>query len=697
MITLLVCFASLCASIGQGAAQIDAAIPQEELLGAEFPLANVVPPLFPMGAQKELPFPDEPFEEHVRATIAQPPAGPAIAVRYDANGVLHSLTEDGHQYAMNPQGQWEPVTGVESAPRDSRYTNQVLFHARNETPASAPIPIEGETIRAEAGEWCATESGLYGPNGRHSSYGVDGPLSTVVTALLLDAKGTLWVGTSLGLTRRDPDGTWTSIQGRDGLPVEDITCIARDGNDRLWLGTNRGVVQYRPYEQGRQWFYRGGPRYVPDDAILDIAVSPDGNAVCVATPKGLGLIEIRQTNLLERAQTIERRLNERHRRLGLVAACNLDNAENPTSHEIPDNDNDGLWTAYHVAAMSLCYAATGDPAAKESAAASMHALYMLQNASGTPGLVARSVVPLEIDKSKDPQWRLTPDGKMYWKSDTSSDEIDGHYLAFYTYWEHVARHEPEERDLLVKQIRALTDYIVDNGYVLLDWDGKRTTWGFWSPELLNNEPHHYIENGLNSLQMLSFLKVAWHITGDAKYKEHYRKLIVDHGYLSNVLLSKKVFPDENNHSDDQLGFVAWYPILQLERDPAVRNALHAGVRRHYLVVEQEQPSFYIFAYATIDPRHADIAAGVENLRQIPTDRRQWAVTNSRRDDITWDPRPNRFDKRVLTHVLPADERHFAKWNGDPFVPDEPGDGRHEDDGAAYLLPYWMARYHGFLK
>ena len=125
-------------------------------------------------------------------------------------------------------------------------------------------------------------------------------------------------------------------------------------------------------------------------------------------------------------------------------------------------------------------------------------------------------------------------------------------------------------------------------------------------------------------------------------------------------------------------------------------ALRAGVRRHYLVVEPERPSFYILAYATIDPRHADIQAGIENLRRIPTDRRQWAVVNSVRDDITWDPRPNRFDERVLTRVLPADERSFEKWNADPYEPDQGGDGRYEDPGSAYLLPYWMARYHGFI-
>ncbi len=627
-------------------------------------LMNVVPPLFAMGQPRNLPTVVAPFIEHVRGIMTDVSAEGATGIRVDSNGTLVIITE------------------------------------------KKPVLNDGTPINASAKQgdvtWHATDKGLYRqdvsnpPPVLHASYGVDGPLATRVTALAVDSKGTLWAGTPLGLSARKPDGSWAQVRGKDGLPCEDVTAIEIDAKDNLWIGTSRGAVLYHPYENGRKWFYRAGKRYLPGDVVKAVAVAPGGTPAYFLTDAGIGRIDAVTTTLFEKARTIERRVNERHRRLGLVADCQLDNAENPTSHTIGDSDNDGLWTAYHVAAMSLCYGATKDEAAKRSAQEGMHALYMLQNASGTPGLVARSVVPADIGKTKDAQWRPTPDGKMYWKSDTSSDEIDGHYLAFYAYYEHIAQYDDAERELLVKQIRALTDYIVDNGYQLIDWNGKRTRWGFWDPKSLNENPEDYIENGLNSLQMLSFLKVAHYATGDKKYHEHYRKLIVEHGYLNNVLLSKRLFPDENNHSDDQLGFVAWYPILQLEKDPIVRRALLSGVRRHYEVVRPEQPSFYTFAYATVDPNGADIEGAIENLRQIPTDRRRWAMTNSHRADVVFSPSRNRFDKPVLYHVLPADERDFAKWNADPYVPDDAGDGRNEDEGAAYLLPYWMGRFHGFI-
>ena len=379
----------------------------------------------------------------------------------------------------------------------------------------------------------------------------------------------------------------------------------------------------------------------------------------------------------------------------------LEDAHDPEKGgTISDNDNDGLWTAYHVAAMSLAYAVTGDAAAKESARRSMHALYMLQDASGTPGLVARSVYEIEAGKRagkhKHKQWRLSADGTMYWKSDTSSDEIDGHYLAFYTYWQHIAQHDPAEREICLQHLRTLTDYIVDNGYQLIDWDGERTHWGFWDPELLNDHPEHYLENGLNSLQILSFLKTAYHATQDKKYQQHYESLIHEHGYLDNIVLEKKVFPDMNNHSDNQLGYVAWYPILQTEQDPAIRQIMQKAVRRHYKCLALDRSSFFFFVSATIDPHYVNLEDAVTNLKRIPTDRRQWRMLNSHRADVVFNPRVDRFGKNQLIEVLPVDERGFDRWNQNVYLADSRGTGRNEDDGAAYLLPYWMGRYHGFI-
>lgn len=550
--------------------------------------------------------------------------------------------------------------------------------------------------------WIGTMNGLFVYDTitqeltKHESYGVNGPLSTHISDINKDSKGTLYIGTPIGLSLLKSDGVWSSLRGSEGLPVEEITTLAIDKDDRIWIGTTQGAILYTPYEEGRQFYYRAGKRYLINDTVSDIVLSEDGMPVYFKTSEGLSKIDGVNRTLAQKADIIETRLNKWHRRMGMVAGSVFDDAENPTSHKIGDNDNDGLWTSYHVVAMSLAYGATGDKKYIESAKESMRAMIMLQNASGIPGLVARSVVSIDERDQKSEQWRETPDGKLLWKSDTSSDEIDGHFFAFYAYWEHIAKHDPDESALIQEQISSVINYIVDNNYQLIDWDGERTRWGFWNPELLNDDPEHYIENGLNAAQILSFLKVSYYITGNKKYKKHYDNLITEHGYLGNVLLEKKVFPDENNHSDNQLGFCALYPLLQLEYDANARNALQRAVRRHYRTLGRDGSAFFYFAAATIDPDFVDINGAVLNLRQIPTDRRQWKMTNSNRKDIIWAPYKSRFNRPQLLSVLPADERNWGKWNGNPYYPDGGGDGRYEDDGASWLLAYWMGRYHGFI-
>ncbi len=691
----------------------------ENLADLPFPVWNVTPPLISKDdprttiehPENRLPIVVAPFEEHVRKPVPDTiPAEPIDAIALQ-KGTM-SLSVMGKTLTVDTTT-WS-LPAIADAIPDSLLAPKVAMHLSVD--ARTRLATHHEALQKQPGlrvvdsaedseyVWLATNWGLYCLTRneliRHPNYGVGGPLATEVTAVAIDSRGALWTGSPMGIGVRDADGTWRAIRGRDGLPVEDITAIKVDSNDRLWIGTRHGLIHYRPYDTGRQWYYREGLRYIPNNVVNDIAIGNDGKSIYTATNLGLGQLDIVTTTLEERANTIEALLNKRHRRLGLVVAADLKDPKDPDSLDLPDNDNDGLWTAYHVVAMSLAYGETSDPAFKASAMEGMHALYMLQNASGIPGLVARSVLPLEEaiarGKDKDEQWRLTPDGTSYWKSDTSSDEIDGHYFAFYAYWEHIAKDDPAEREKCINQIRTLSDYIVDNGYVLLDWDGERTRWGFWAPELLNNNPLHYLESGVNSLQILSFLKTTYYITGNEKYQEHYMKLITEHHYLSNVLLEKKVHPDSNNHSDNQLAYVAWYPLLQLEHDPDIRDTLHKAVRRHYKAINRDRSSFFYFITATIDADYVDLESAAVNLKNIPTDRRQWTQLNSHRADVVFDPRVDRFGKAQLITVLPADERQFDRWNGNVYLADGNRSDNRVDAGADYLLPYWMGRYHGFI-
>jgi ligand-binding sensor domain-containing protein len=62
-----------------------------------------------------------------------------------------------------------------------------------------------------------------------------------VTAVHVDARGTLWVGGLDGLARRRPDGRWSLLSAATGhLPDDWITALAAGGGGRLWAGTYDG-------------------------------------------------------------------------------------------------------------------------------------------------------------------------------------------------------------------------------------------------------------------------------------------------------------------------------------------------------------------------------------------------------------------------------------------------------------------------
>lgn len=73
----------------------------------------------------------------------------------------------------------------------------------------------------------------------------DGLVFNEVHDLCFDKRGTLWIGTAMGLSRFDGSGfrTYTRAQGLPAPRVYDIEC---DSAGMLWMGTMHGVVRFDP-------------------------------------------------------------------------------------------------------------------------------------------------------------------------------------------------------------------------------------------------------------------------------------------------------------------------------------------------------------------------------------------------------------------------------------------------------------------
>jgi hypothetical protein len=564
-----------------------------------------------------------------------------------------------------------------------------------------------------------------------------------VGGVVFDARGRLWFGSRQGVGVLDAS-KWTLYSGEDGLPYNDFTTLAAGDKgspfiDTVWFGTTKGAIRF----DGKNWNYRQGKRWVPDDEIRQIAIAADGTA-WFATKAGVGRIEPRMMTLAEKARFFEDEIDKYHRRTpyGYVDGVGVGTPGEKSQVRQHENDNDGLWTAMYGAGEAFAYAATKDPKAKERAKKAFRALRFLSQVTqggdhpAPKGFPARSILPAsgpnpnrpdsaENDgryRRRDPLWKgITPrwpksaDGKWYWKCDTSSDELDGHYFCYAAYYDLVAESDDDKREAR-EVIAAVTDHLIEHDFNLVDHDGKPTRWGVFGPKSLNLDPRWAGARGLNSLAILSYLRVAQHATGDKKYAEAFQRLVSDHGYLNSLVTPKpQSGPSTGNHSDDEMAFMDYYNLLKYEQDPTARRAASQSLYRYWTFLEQPErnPLFnYIFAAgvsASASGRGVQqvvpdscLSDALDQLKRFPLDRFNWAHTNSHRIDIV----PialGRFGRRAgprghlhSGQTLPVDERYFDHWNHDPWSLNTGGGGTELGDGAVFLLPYYLGLYHGFI-
>lgn len=566
------------------------------------------------------------------------------------------------------------------------------------------------------GLWIATSIGLYhdSPVRAKLYREEDGLVTSQLTSLAAMKDGTLWVGGLGGITIMRDGVPVERITDKNGLPDIEVTCIAPAADGTVWIGSRGGVARLN----GKTWSLRHSKRWLTSDNVRDIAFDSEGSA-WIATDAGVSVIRRRTMTLAEKAAHFERVSNERHmREPGLVELCALEKVGDTDSWKPCDDDNDGQYTAMYLATESFRYAATKEPSAQEAARKSFEALAFLQRVTGTSGFIARTVVPADWESKQDPnedaseqewadrqvadprhkkvniRWRPSADGKWQWKGDTSSDEITGHFYAYPIYYDLAS--DESDKEHVRDHVRRVMDYIVDNGYVLLDTDGEHTRWGVWAPEKLNDDPNWQPDRGNNSVEILSYLKTAWHITGDDKYQREYLRLLHDCHYDENVRRAKNFAPVSRTHIDDELLALAYGSLLRYENDPELLALYRESINHWYTGIKEEKSPFFNFMYASLTSGDPQVEDSVAFLRDMPLDLVNWTVDNSKREDVRLVREPE-VEFRQTDRLLPPSERGVMRWDRNPWRAVQGDGGKTECAPTVWLLPYWMGRYYGYIR
>jgi hypothetical protein len=537
-----------------------------------------------------------------------------------------------------------------------------------------------------------------------------------VTCVAADRDGHLWAGTTNGVYATDGADWWRALDRRDGMPIDHVSCLYLAPNGDLWAGTDEGAWRMR----AGQFRYFWGLRWLPGNRVSTIW-GDDRGRVWLETDGGTSCIEETKMTLGHKANVFNDLTQKWNNRRGFINERALKTPGELAGSVFDVSDNDGLWNSIYVGAMAFRYAATRDPEAKRQGWQALEAMLELERLTGIPGYPARAVVTDEelaagatgfdpnetvrVDGETDKIWFRSKVEKNVWcKGDTSSDELDGHYFAWLTYYDLVAT--DEEKRKIAATCRRVTDNIIAGGYNLIGHTGRKTRWGVWAPKFLNDAPFWWDQRPLNSLELLSYLKAAYHLTGDAKYEQHYEKLIREDHYLLNTLdyrTRRGGKWQHINHSDDEMGYMNYYVLLTLEQDPDRRRLLLQSFRNTWeeggevQSLKPERSPLYNYLYGGLTGRPCAPEEAEETLQDWPWDRVEWSMRNSQRDDVTFKEGRGLRTVSELTRVLPISERCLHRWNGNPWSPDGGSDGREYDDGAAWLLGYWAGVHFGYLS
>jgi len=600
--------------------------------------------------------------------------------------------------------------------------------------------------------WTATPNGVRQYNGNSWKLFdvVGGQLpDNDVRALAFDQEtNAVFAGTAMGIARISGDSATLLTSGIGKLPYDVVTAMAM-ADDRLALGHDIGATAVVDALVGEQPFARFdhyiSERWMPDNEVRAVTFDYQGR-LWIGTAAGLSRIDWVDRSFDDVAQQLEELLEKAFWRMdGFVSSdAYADDGYEPTSWTVHDKDNDGLWTQMQIGAWCYAYAATGEEVYYQRARKAMDAMMLqvdipavdFEAAGFGRGFVTRSLVRDDeggVFTSKEPQdnWHLvswTDGHDYYWKDDTSSDEIDGHFYGYPLFYDLCAKTD-EERAEIASYAADIARYIIKYDYVLMDLDGERTLHGHWSPETIGaaaegidpclDKAKELDDLGekfeatsacyeswsgggwLNATEILGTLLSAYHMTGDTLFYDEYEKLVTEHHYGNLVVPHDETVtvtsPALMNHSDHELAMLAYHTLIRYEPSDERRQKWVDGLLFMYeWELVERNPLWAAYVSLLAGPEHADLEPALQSLREMPPDRRDLLIDNThRKDALDWPD--DRHDDPQFDQVFAYDEIRTIWWNGNLHTKVDGGSVQSFSGPLAYLLPYWAFRYAGVIS
>src|SRR5512140_3408439 len=210
----------------------------------------------------------------------------------------------------------------------------------------------------------------------------------------------------------------------------------------------------------------------------------------------------------------------------------------------------GVWTGRYLGGVGYQYAVTRDPWARRHGGEILRALKLLQEVTGKPGLLARGYVkghgPVEDWERKgadSPEWHQGQGefSDYRWHGDVSVDNFNAVLYGYAIYYDLAA--DKAQREFIAKDVDRLMTHLLENHCRIMDVDGEVTLWGHVGidPDPARDEYYRKLyaarfsrgdaQDGAwqpslrLSLMLLPDLLIAHRVTGQARYREFYQRVV----------------------------------------------------------------------------------------------------------------------------------------------------------------------------
>jgi hypothetical protein len=384
----------------------------------------------------------------------------------------------------------------------------------------------------------------------------------------------------------------------------------------------------------------------------------------------------------QEASVISDNIQQRHLPQGLI----LDPVfATPASTEIVGYAHGGdaaIWTGHYLAAESFRYQVTGAPAALANVKRTLAGLRLLVDVTGN-GLLARCAFPLDWpfaqsviqEEQRHGVYYKVLNGQQYaWVGNTSRDQYSGVFFGLGVAYDFVE--DQQVRNEVKDLVTRLLNHLLDNNWLVKPPNGEISTTFTGHPE-----------------QRLSFLAVGRRV--NPEFTSAYETARVLASLTVGSAIVFEVLEEHDSYFKFNLATINLFNLIRLENSSTYRD--------RYL------DTYNILRRTTDDHGNAHFNM-IDRALRGPDERRDAAtremleswLQRPRRDlwrDWRNDPRFPACGADRACEPLPISARICTDflWQRSPFLLWGGGEGRIESAGIDYILPYWMARFHGVIR